>query len=296
MTDVYIISVVLNDKVGLARTAASVLGQVGISIHWVIADGGSSDGSVELATRLERRANNVALLRGPDKGIYHGMNRALNVVPEDAQVWFLNAGDFFLSSRSVVSAAERTPAEGWSGGPMVLVSSLGQIHDITETPSLRSYPHRPGLHLPAQPTVLMAKSLFSEIGLFREDLRLASDGILYQRLAVAVSPVVYQDPLVAFTLGGRSSRHFRQTLLEFWGAGYRPSGIGTQIWERDVGQARTWMRGMKLGYVQRFQRLQKSTRDECFSFEHWEGHPTQGANLRCCIEMGQHLFAHKGVL
>lgn len=294
MTDVYVISVVLNDKAGLERTAESVLGQAGVTPHWVIADGGSTDGSSSLAAHLQEVHAHVTLLRGPDSGIYHGMNRALEVVPDEALVWFLNAGDFFLSEHSVAVAVERTPTKGWSGGPMVLLGESGVIHDITAVPSLASLHGRPGIHLPAQPSILMAKSLYLDVGPFREDLRFASDGVLYQNLAKRVLPAVHREPLVGFTLGGRSSKHFRKTLMEFWGAGYRPRGWATRIVDRDAGQARTWMRGMKLKLSSTDRRWSKAAMGSGLPFQHWGGHPDEGYELRCCLTMGRPLASIEG--
>jgi hypothetical protein len=291
MTDIYIISVVLDDVVGLRRTAKSILGQTDTTPYWIIADGGSTDGSAAMAKQLQERYERVFFLGGPDRGIYHGMNRAVKMVPDTALVWFLNAGDFFLSQHSVAKARAATPATGWSGGPMVLVGESGAIHDITSVPSLAPSHHRPGIQLPAQPTILMAKTLFEVAGPFREDLRFASDGVLYQNLAKVIPPAVRQEPLVGFTLGGRSSRHFRQTLLEFWSAGYRPSSRATRIADRDVGQARTWVRGMKLKLSAPVQRLSTPRAAEGLPFEHWSEHNNSGRDLNCCLTMGQGLPA-----
>ena len=294
MTQVYIISVVLNDQAGLARTAQSVLGQVDSDITWVIADGGSIDGSISLAEHLEANHARVILLRGPDQGIYHGMNRALAVVPDDALVWFLNAGDILLSEHSVSKAVEITPQAGWSGGPMVLVGESGAIHDITSVPTLAASRGRPGLHLPAQPTILMAKELYGQGAPFREDLRYASDGVFYQGVAQQLLPVVRQEPLVAFTLGGRSSRHYRQTLLEFWSAGFRPRRISARLRDRDLGQFRTWMRAMKLDLLQRVRSGGSPGMAAELPFDHWTDHRRTGPGLECCLRMGRGLVGLEG--
>lgn len=285
---VSVITVVLNDLDGLRRTAQSVVAQDTVESDWVIADGGSTDGSVEYALHLARHHSNIRFLPGPDRGIYDGMNRALSTVPDNHLVWFLNSGDFFLSRKSLRVAYDATPPDGWSGGPMVLVHANGKVHRVSEVPSLLSSARNPGIQIPAQPTVLAAKSLYVRLGTFREDLRFASDGVLLQEFARNERPTIIETPLVAFVLGGRSSVNFRETLNEYWLAGYRPKNWKDRFKDREIGQLKTWIRSSQVGSVNQYVRWTRnySTRLVAPDFPHWAHHRQIPRDLSCCINMG----------
>jgi hypothetical protein len=211
--DLWILTVCLNDKHGLAQTLWSIAGQVGIRVGVVIADGGSRDGSLEVAQAFAKYWPLAKLLPGPDRGIYDGMNRALEQVPETALVWFLNAGDFFTdpyaASRTISIASDPSC---WLGGPIISVRPSGRMDSITATPRLTDDGRDV---LPSQPSVIARKSAIAQAGGLREDLRLASDGLLIEGLASRFPFVPYDTPAVFFGLGGRSAQHIAQTLTEF---------------------------------------------------------------------------------
>lgn len=286
MMAITIVTVVLDDVLGLNRTAASIMGQHAADLDWVIADGGSTDGSLELAQSLSREWSCIRVLEGPDSGIYSGMNRALLSIDEERYVWFLNAGDFLLSDRSIATAVTELGRSPWIGGPMALVQPTGGLHEVTAVPDGRPLHIRPGRSIPAQPTVIAARSMFSKYGFFREDLRLASDGILLQNFAREVPLRTYSQPLVGFVLGGRSSQNFRQTIEEYWSAGYRPRRSIDRIRDREIGQLKTWLRGT---LASRWPRKVHGRLDahgqQDIVFPHWTHHRAQAGDLSCCLSM-----------
>lgn len=85
-----IVTVVKNDLVGLRATQRSLAAQTCRDFAWVVADGGSRDGT---AAWLD--ANRHVLARAwsrPDAGTYDAMNQATHAIPAP-YVLFLNAGD-----------------------------------------------------------------------------------------------------------------------------------------------------------------------------------------------------------
>lgn len=211
--DIWILTVCLNDRSGLARTLWSIDGQRGVKLQVVIADGGSADGSLEFALAYQRHHAGTIVLPGPDGGIYQGMNRALAAVPGDPYVWFLNAGDFLTDSRAALRVIEATGVNTlWAGGPILPVRPSGLISDSTPLPQVG---REASAILPAQPSIVARRSVWVDDGGFREDLRLASDGVLIAKIAQRHALRVYESPSVFFMLGGRSSSNVRRTLIEF---------------------------------------------------------------------------------
>ena len=88
-----ILTVVRNDRAGLADTYHSLRGQLGPDVIWMVVDGASTDGTAEW---LAAHAHVTAWWRSsPDSGPYDAMNDALDAARrlDCSHVLFLNAGD-----------------------------------------------------------------------------------------------------------------------------------------------------------------------------------------------------------
>ena len=100
-----IVTINLNNKVGLERTINSVLSQTFFDkIDYIIIDGGSTDGSKELIE--EHKDKLFYWASEPDNGIFNAMNKAVDRLVGD-YVLFLNSGDFLHSSDVIEKVYER---------------------------------------------------------------------------------------------------------------------------------------------------------------------------------------------
>lgn len=98
---VSVITVVMNDAAGLSRTISSVTAQDYGNVQYVVVDGGSSDGGLDV---IERHNSVIdAWVSEPDEGIYHAMNKGL-ALADGEWLLFMNAGDEFLGARALSSA------------------------------------------------------------------------------------------------------------------------------------------------------------------------------------------------
>ena len=85
-----IITINYNNCEGLRRTIESVVNQTCRNFEYIIIDGGSTDGSVEV---IKRYAGEIDYwVSEPDKGIYNAMNKGV-VVSHGDYCLFLNSGD-----------------------------------------------------------------------------------------------------------------------------------------------------------------------------------------------------------
>jgi len=89
-----IITVVFNSDSTLEKTIKSIIEQEYKDIEYVIIDGGSTDGTVDIIKKYEKFIS--LWISEPDKGIYDAMNKGLEKATGD-YVWFLNAGDEIYS-------------------------------------------------------------------------------------------------------------------------------------------------------------------------------------------------------
>lgn len=92
-----IITINRNNSTGLERTILSVLSQTNREFEYIIVDGASKDGSIdvikEYAARFEDRLKWVS---EPDTGIYNAMNKGIGMA-SGLYVQFLNSGDILAS-------------------------------------------------------------------------------------------------------------------------------------------------------------------------------------------------------
>lgn len=90
MPKLSVITVVYNDVKNIERTMMSVLNQTFSRIEYLIIDGGSTDGTVEV---IKKHADKLAyFVSEPDRGIYDAMNKGLTQA-QGRYVLFMNSGD-----------------------------------------------------------------------------------------------------------------------------------------------------------------------------------------------------------
>ena len=98
---VSIITINKNNKIGLVKTINSVLTQVDASFEYIIIDGKSDDGSLEILNENSHRIDFFS--SETDLGIYHAMNKGIDKANGD-YLLFLNSGDI-LKDQNVLKKA-----------------------------------------------------------------------------------------------------------------------------------------------------------------------------------------------
>ena len=98
-----IITINYNNKNGLDKTIASVLNQTVNDFEYIVIDGGSKDGSLEIIKKYQE--NLTYWVSEPDNGIYHAMNKGVKQARNDYCL-FLNSGDV-LHDNTVISKIEQ---------------------------------------------------------------------------------------------------------------------------------------------------------------------------------------------
>ena len=88
-----IITVVYNGADALEKTICSVVNQLGAKYEYIIIDGGSSDGTLNIIKRYERQITYWE--SKTDKGIYDAMNKGISYSTGDI-IAFINCGDWYI--------------------------------------------------------------------------------------------------------------------------------------------------------------------------------------------------------
>jgi glycosyltransferase involved in cell wall biosynthesis len=198
-----------NDAEGLRRTADSLIGQKFDSIEWIVVDGCSTDGTLEIMSALSAHVDYSVSER--DAGVYDAMQKGVSA-SSGAYICFLNAGDELLPNAS--SAMLRAIADAPSGAVL-----CGDWHCVLEDGRLQRPTTRPEL-LPKFMSVshqasLIPRDAFVNHGGYDLRYRLAADFDLFLRLHLASVPFVrIPEALVRYYRGGLSDKRLFQSRVE----------------------------------------------------------------------------------
>lgn len=132
-----VVTVCYNAVNGLENTMLSVLNQTYDNIEYIIIDGDSTDGTVDI---IKKYADRLAYwVSEPDKGIYDAMNKGIKASTGE---WtnFMNAGDWFYkdTTLSEVFEGEKNEAEVIYGSVNMVYSTYSQIAHPQMKPSMKN--------------------------------------------------------------------------------------------------------------------------------------------------------------
>lgn len=190
-------TVCLNEITGLKKTISSVKrlkDSTSQNIQVIVADGGSTDGSAQLA----KQSNTVNIyLEGPDRGIYHGMNKILDTATGDFII-FMNAGDYFSPSFSIENVFRY-----FQKFDMIIGYSC-QVYgsDVYIRPRPRK--DGPSLKNPAHQAVFISNVFYKKYR-YNEQLNIVADVIWMKKIAKHAKKIGVSEIISVFNLGGVSN-------------------------------------------------------------------------------------------
>lgn len=93
-----VVTVCYNAVNDIEKTMLSVVNQTYNNIEYIVIDGVSSDGTIDI---IKKYSNKIAsFISEPDKGIYDAMNKGIKMATGD-YVNFMNAGDVFYDNKVI---------------------------------------------------------------------------------------------------------------------------------------------------------------------------------------------------
>lgn len=173
-----IITINRNNAGGLEKTMLSVASQNCGDYEFIVIDGASTDGSVEVIRSFEAVfGDRVKWISEPDKGIYNAMNKGIEMASGD-YLQFLNSGDCLASNDVTTRMTEALRANGF---PTILYGNM--LKDMPDGKVLRDKGFAGelisflGFYTGSlnHPSSYIKKSLFEKYGCYDESLKIVSD-------------------------------------------------------------------------------------------------------------------------
>lgn len=121
-----IVTVVFNGAATIEATINSVLSQNYPRLEYVIIDGGSTDGTVEIVRRYEKQL--ARWVSQSDAGIYDAMNQALEMISGDF-VLFLGCDDLLWGPDVLIHAADKMRDQRLIYYGDVVMKGTGAVYD-----------------------------------------------------------------------------------------------------------------------------------------------------------------------
>ena len=203
-----IITVVFNDKEFLEETILSVINQNYSDVEFIIIDGGSTDGSLNIIRKYD--AQITKCVSEPDKGIYDAMNKGVTFSTGEV-ISFLNSGDLFYSNdviSKVMSSFLESKIDSCYGDLIYVSRDLKREIRYWRSGELSSKQIEKGILLP-HPVFFVRKKMFTDYGFFNTKYKISADFDLILRFMRAVDFSAHYIPevLVKMRNGGISNKN-----------------------------------------------------------------------------------------
>ena len=188
----------------IETTILSVLEQEYPDLEYIVMDGGSTDGTLDILRKYEDRLQWVS---EPDRGQAHAINKGLARASGEVTA-FLNSDDVYApGALRAVGAYFADHAEAqWLTGKCSIIDEKGQEMRKAITAykhfwlGFRSYDVLQVVNYISQPATFWRRGLLQEIGSLNEDLRYTMDYEYWLRIGQRYRPHVLRHRLAGFRL------------------------------------------------------------------------------------------------
>ena len=206
-----VISAVLNPGHKIQELTASLKAQTTNFHSWVIADGGSTDGTIDFLRGVQEEMGNIVIDSRPDSGIYSALNRAHNLA--DCDYYIVLGADDSLEKTAIQDYLELIMSSN-SDLISARVKASGKIAKPPFPPWLWLFGSSARISSHSVGTAIRS-SLHTSLGPYDESYRLYGDGHFLLK-AIRSGATVESGMFTAGTFGaeGRSNRNQLQSFYE----------------------------------------------------------------------------------
>ncbi len=212
-----IVTCVYNNAAEIRAAVDSVLSQRGVDIEYIVVDGASTDGTMEILQSYGQRIHH--LVSAPDRGIYDGLNRGVELATGD-YVGFLHSDDLFADENTLqrlFASLSREPRERW---PAAVYGDLLYVDKQQPDRVIRYWRSGPFTlnklrngWMPPHPSLYVRRDVMLATGPFDIALRIAADyKFILQLFQQPLRFVYVPGVVVRMRTGGASNRSLKAIL------------------------------------------------------------------------------------
>jgi len=209
MVKLSVITVTYNSEDTVAETFESVLSQTLQPYEYIVVDGNSADGTVEVIKKYESKFRGcMRWISEPDKGIYDAMNKGISMASGDV-ISILNSDDLYFD-QYVLEEISNTFKE--TDADLVFSDVYYFSNKCGSEKFIRKWFGRPGCislgWIPPHPGVFVKKHVYQSKGLFDTSYSIAADYDFLLRVFLdqSIKKIYHSKCTVRMRLGGESTR------------------------------------------------------------------------------------------
>jgi len=210
-----IITVVRNNASTIKDTIDSVLKQTYSNVEYIVIDGSSTDGTIEIIQGYKKYIKKF--ISEKDKGVYDAMNKGINLATGDV-IGLLNGDDVYFDEtvlQNVANAFKKNESDCVYGDLYYVErNNLDEVVRYWKSSKFKKGSFARGWH-PPHPTFFVKKEVYSKYGLYDIEMKVSADFDLMLRLLEKYNITSHYLPtiLVRMRTGGMSNKTIKNIII-----------------------------------------------------------------------------------
>ncbi len=206
-----IITAVYNNKDQIAEAIESVLNQSYTDIEYIIIDGASTDGTVEVVKSYGDKISKF--ISEPDEGIYSGLNKGIHLATGDV-IGFLHSDDFYLYDQVIEEVVEVFKDKDCDGvyGNLIYVDKEDTSRIVRHWESGEfKYENLKKGWMPPHPAFFVKRKIYEKYGVFDTNFKISADyNFMLKILSKQDFKACYlSQVLYVMRIGGASNKNLK---------------------------------------------------------------------------------------
>lgn len=203
-----VITVVRNMRSVIGRCIDSVLAQKIDGLEYIIIDGASTDGTLDVIRSYGAAITKV--VSEPDRSLYDAMNKGLRLA-RGKYIHILNADDHYVASDTLEKLLPQLEEDKACYGQMIYQDERGNQRELCGPYSWEK--EIVASRIP-QPTFIAPKALYDQVGEFDINYKIAADYDLILRMCERFPVKFIPQPVTMMHTGGLSYRQMKLSFKE----------------------------------------------------------------------------------